>query len=363
MDALLDPKGALRTSLRGPLAQSTRLSLPMVDWTLDRLWVATRPPRLARLFAELSVGSAGAHPQNEPGVGAIVLAGNVYAASLLPTLAMLYRGTPVLLKASSREDVFPRALASSLAEALAAADPELRQAVVALTFPRDASALQQILSRSTVVHAYGNDRTMHAIAAALPEGVAFRPHGHGFGVCHIARGATRTDATMTRTALRTAEDVAAYDQRGCLSPHAVLVEEAGDGLAFAKRLAEALDRVAERLPPGPASLEEEAQCAQWRGVAAVLGTLFRKRSFAVSFEGDAALRLSPGRRHVQVLTAPEGAVRWAQLKRLGPHLKCFASTLGPAARGAIADRLPPGTRICRVGHVQRPPLNRDQLSR
>ncbi|MEZ4246768.1 MAG: acyl-CoA reductase [Polyangiales bacterium] len=98
----------------------------------------------------------------------------------------------------------------------------------------------------------------------------FVGHGHGLGVAVV-----RADAD-TAAASALALDVAAYDQRGCLSPQEVLVvgtPRAGE--AFAERLADALASIETTLPRGPLPTELAAASRRWQDVVLATGELSR----------------------------------------------------------------------------------------
>src|SRR5205823_14613649 len=106
-----------------------------------------------------------------------------------------------------------------------------------------------------VVAAGGPGGTGAGLAGRL--GARLLAHGERVRVAAVSReGLGRDEPLAERLAL----DVALHDQRGCLSPCAVYVEADGapSPMAFAERLAAALERVARELPPGPATVEERA---------------------------------------------------------------------------------------------------------
>jgi hypothetical protein len=121
----------------------------------------------------------------------------------------------------------------------------------------------------------------------------------------------------------------------------------------------ALGRLATELPRGALPTSAGAQQVQWRGVATTRGELFEGDGYAVSFEGDGPLRLSPGYRNVSVLTAAGEADLGRRLAPLGVHLKALGVAAPLAARRTLAAALPPplAPRISDVGAMQAPPLD------
>jgi hypothetical protein len=282
-----------------------------------------------------------------------VLASNVPGLAV-PAIALgCLAGAAVLIK-SGRHDTHS---APAFRRALAAVDPELAETVVAAYWPGGDPAYDDaLLPRADVVVATGSDATIDALAARLP-----RPpiaYGTRLSVAAVGRDAL---AEPDALAARLAVDVALYEQRGCLSPHAVFVEDGGavSSLGFARHLAAALDVLAVRLPPAPASVEERAVRrafvleAEWeRGVGARVGA-----GGTVIHDARPSLRATCGLRTVRVHPMPA----LAALPEMLPAgvVEC----IGVAAPADQIAALVPAlarlgvSRVCRLGAMQRPPLS------
>jgi hypothetical protein len=341
---LRDPRNAHGSGLRAALAQCSGLSAPNVE-----LGIATT-------LGLFEADAITALVEGRPGVSArqpcvVVLAGNVWSAATRPLLLPLACGVPVMAKAASRDDALPHALAAALREV----DPVLGAALEVVTFERERSELfEALLENAQLVSVYGDDATLATFEARLPPGSQLLRHGHGIGIACIGADAARTRLEAASLAGRLAHDVAAYDQRGCLSPHAVLVEAGGavDAHTFAVLLADALEAVHAALPLGD-DLDTAAASLQWRGVAAATGELFVREHGAVSFERDAAIRPSPGQRQIAVLACDDLPAMRARLAPLGPHLKALGLA-GATVTTALADLAP---YCCPLGQMQSPPLD------
>lgn len=175
-------------------------------------------------------------------------------------------------------------------------------------------------------------------------------HGHGLGLGWVSR-----DADLDAAARDLALDVAAYDQRGCMSPHAIGVERGADRERFSRALAASLEELATSLPRGALPTDVGAAQVQWRGVAAARGILREGDGWAVADEGAQAPRVSPGWRNVMVFEAPSAAAFAERASAFGGHLKA----IGVAGdRHAVASALLPGVspRVCRAGTMQTPAL-------
>lgn len=345
---IADPERALGRRARADLPSSSGLSLENVAWAL------------AATFDDLegSVAESVRRMEPPPGakesphrLGALILAGNVFTACVQPLTFALLARVPILVKASSKDDVLPRIFA----DALAAVDPELAAACTVVSFRGgDASLEATLLSRASVVSAYGSDVTLASLRARLSASAAFVGHGHGLGVGLATASALASDADAVARAF--ALDVAAYDQRGCMSPHAIVVE-AGEvsGADFARRLADALDAIEDELPRGALPSGVGASQIQWRGLCATRGELFERRASAVAHDPAGAIRPSPGYRNVLVVTVSSLEAFAARVDGLGAHLK----TIGVAGDVAsVARALPPSVvpRVCPAGQMQRPGL-------
>jgi hypothetical protein len=358
---LADARTPLGGHAREVLVGSTGLSSLMIEWALE---TNVAPPDLEDGLRRLAAGLAPVVREGPtcvvapPRLAVTILAGNVFTAALRAAAVPLLCGAPVVLKASSRGDVFPRLLKRALAEA----DAEVGPALEVVTFTGGPGPLQDaLLAAADVVSVYGGDATVASVRARLPATTRVVPHGHGLGVAFVPAEAMRDEASARQVAHDLALDVAAFDQRGCLSPHAVWVEKGGavEGLGLAHLLADhALAALGRDLPRGTLPTEVGAAQVQWRGVAAARGTLLERDGHAVSHEGDAALRLSPGWRNVAVHDAVDLDAFVAQVRPLGVHLKAIGVAGPHPARLRVAKALPAplAPRVSSVGQMQTPPI-------
>jgi Acyl-CoA reductase (LuxC) len=351
---LADPRSELGRRARALLPETSGLSAAMVDWGLSHSLAGLDYAQLCSLAGSVAAPHARAVRVRPGRLCAVVLSGNVFTAVLRAAVWPLLLGWPVLAKASSRDDTLPRLFALALAES----DPRLGSGFATVTFAADqADELAVLLAQADAVSVFGSDATLASLRAQLRADVAFQGHGHGLGAAFVGREALRDDEVARAAAEAFAEDVAAYDQRGCMSPHAVWVE-AGAHVSpegFGALLHGALGALAGRLPRGPVPFEAAARELSYRGVAAVVGTLHEGAGHAVAVEQQGALRVSPGHRNVQVLGTAGPAALCAALAPLGVHLKCLGvAGIAPAdLLAALPPRVAP--RICPLGEMQRPP--------
>jgi hypothetical protein len=351
-ERIADPERALGRAARELLPASTGLTLPMVAWALRQTFdrAGAREHEEAARRVQPPPGYAAAPVR----LTALILAGNVFTACVQPLSYALIARAPTLVKASSRDDVLPRLFRTALAEV----DPDLADACEVVSFRGGSPALEAtLLSRADVVSAYGSDATLGSIAARMRTTATFVPHGNGLGVGMVRGPALENESAAERAARAFALDIAAYDQRGCLSPHAIFVETNGSvgGERFAAMLADALEAVAADLPRGALSSSAGAAQLQWRGVAAVRGALREGEGFAVSYEAGGPLRISPGFRNVLVLDASADGFGRA-LAPLGAHLKIVGVAGAECASIAELFEPPLAPRITPAGQMQLPSL-------
>jgi hypothetical protein len=362
---LADCASPLGGHARRVLPVSSGHSPEMVDWALRSALGEVDAKGLAALFREAAGEErAGAAERRcvPPRLVTAVLAGNVFTASLRPIVLALLAGSPLVCKASSRGDAFPRLFEV----ALTAVDPEVGAALAVATFPGGTEELEDALFRaSDAVIVYGGDPTVEVLRRRLPATVRLQEHGHGLGVAWVTAAVLANPQRAAEAAERLALDVAAYDQRGCLSPQVLWLEDRDlggekEGRRFLALLAEALERQDRLLPRGFLPPEIAAAQMQWRGVMATAGELWAGGWGAVVWIADrsAPLHLGPGWRNLLVLPCTGAPDLARRLTPFGVHLKAVGVGGDPEALRRLADLLPPPLcpRLCPLGRMQIPPL-------
>jgi len=358
---LLDPDPDLAQDL-ALLPPATGLSPAMVRWALTTTLEPAADPAAWHRLAHQRRAPPGARVLARPArlVG-VILAGNVFTASFRGLFGPLLARVPVVAKASSREDLFPRILERTLREV----DDGLGAALAVTRFPGGGGAPGEdvLLQETDVLSVYGGDRTIAALRQRMPPTTRLLAHGHGLGAVWIPAECLPTREAAREVARDLALDVAAYDQRGCLSPQAVFVEPHGAvtpeelaGLIAERGLA----HLASRLPRGPLPAAVAGAQLQWRGVAAMRGGLVEGDGYATSFEGKGPLRLGPGYRNLGVHQADGVDDVAARLRPVAAHLKVIGLPKGTtrARRDELLAALPAtaAPRISPLGWMQRPPL-------
>jgi hypothetical protein len=353
---LADPRTRVGGEVRAMIPVRSGLSDANVERAVSTTLEGLREDRIHAAIARAHAAFGGARMVPARLAG-FVLAGNVFTAAIRPLAWALALRVPVIVKPSSGDE----GLAELFAIALAEADAELGEAIALFRFARAESAMLAALSgRCDVLHAWGGDHSIAAIRAALPASTAFVAHGHGLGAVFVPASALATHDDAERIGRAIALDVALYDQRGCLSPHVVLVEPGGaiGAVDFARVLSErSLAEIAQTIPRGALPLAIGAAQVQWRGVGALHGELFEGSTWAVSHEGKHPLRVSPGWRNVAVYDCDASALG-ERLAPWGAHLKALGIAAPGERRAALASSLPAplAPRVSDVGEMQTPDL-------
>jgi len=336
IDALLDPESDERGRWIRPLLATSRLSAEGLTEAL-RVMLEGAGPGAAEDLVRRAVG------RRVDSLAAAILAGNVPALAVQAMLPALVLARPLVVKSASDEPLF----AVALVEALVRREPALAEAFAALRFDgRDDKLAEAALGRAARVVAYGGAEAIGALAARL--GPRLVAHGPKASLAFVS-GAI--DPVAVGRAL--ARDVALFDQRGCLSVHAVYVD--GDAVELAEALAWGLALEHRRLPPGPIDAASAAPVQQLRGTAELAGDVVGRLDLGqgtVLLERSVAFRLSPGLRTVRV-HGVEGLDRAvAGLAPWRGRLQGVAVT-GEAAERA-AERLRPlgVSRIAPAGRLQ-----------
>jgi hypothetical protein len=334
------PGSAARAALTGRLRETTGLSPEGIEWALAHC-LESAPALSERSQLVASVAPA---PRAH-----VILPGSVFVAA--------HRALALGLAASPRVFVKPSRRDPALVEALRQEDPELFELVERIE-PHAGDH----------VYAYGSDVTLEALRRELPPGSVLHAHGSGFGVAIAELDATGPGLGaegLARVARAIAEDVACFDQRGCLSPRFVLgVGTQSAANAFAERLATALAELERTLPLGRLDPAERAEISWYRQCAAYTGRLLPAGSGAVSVrdpsarclslgsDGALALDIPPAGRHVEVLAI-------AQLEPAVRALRPWITSAGCSSarlEAVVAPWLSPA-RVTRVGAMQRPPFD------
>jgi hypothetical protein len=294
-----------------------------------------------------------------------IAAGNLPNPALMSlTLGLLTRSAQ-FMKCASGASLLPRLFAHSIYEA----DHKLGACLELAEWPGGQAEHEAALfAEADCVTATGSDETLAAIRSRLPAKVRFLGYGQRVSFGFVAREVLREE-TIAELVSRVADDVTAWDQNGCLSPHVIYVEERGavESDKFAGLLAAELMKREAVEPRGTIPVTESAHIASRRSIYETLAThrgdvkiwqSSDSTAWTVVFEHEVRFHFSPLNRFVFVKPVPDLAAVFQGVD----ELKGKVSTVGIAASSDRLKDLAPQlarwgvTRICPAGQMQNPPL-------
>lgn len=264
----------------------------------------------------------------------VVLSSNVFVAALRAIALAVASGKEVVVRPSRRDPTFATALVQRWSCPAVSLEPDLDMARVS----------------AGDVHVYGRDETIEDIRRRVTTKGTVWGHGSGFGLAWIGR-----EAPLEFSADALAQDVVAFDQRGCLSPRIVFVEGAeARGERFLHAVHAALARWETRVPRGDLSASEVQDARRYADTLRMLGTYEQGSSFGVGLAlPHVPLLLPPPGRHLHLVAVPTAA---EAAKALTPLAKYVVSA-GLSDPSSATNPAPPHARISGLGTMQRPPLD------
>ncbi|MCH8191334.1 MAG: acyl-CoA reductase [Chloroflexi bacterium] len=364
----LDPGYHLRRKAVETLPAVTGYSPAMLERGLPETMRPFRRDGLLDLLrSELGDPSVldGAGRPSGPRLTTIVLAGNVPAVAVESLVHALLLKSACLLKASSRDPVFPALFAQSLAEV----DPELGAAVAVTWWKGGTADLDRAaLAGADAVIAYGGSDAIDALRGLAPSSARFVDYGPRISFAAVGRDALAR-GKLDELAAGAALDVSLFDQQGCVAPHAIYVERGGETapLEFARALAGAMQDFERSCPRGRLTAEEAARIQQLRGAwqmrqAAGQGVaLFESEgstAWTVAYD-EAAFELRPSclNRVVTVVPVDDLARLPEAVASMGPLLQSLGLATSQDRVRSLAPALARAgvTRLCPIGRMQFPP--------
>ena len=276
----LDPRDPIRVEALNRLPGTSGLSPAMccvvldrmaADWTGERLRILVREavgdPCLLDGFGTRP-GSADAGRRLRamgPRLAVQVVAGSVPGVGVAALLRSLLVKGPTLVKPGLGDIVLPTLFARALREA----STTVADALAVTYWPGGREDVESAaLARADVVIAYGGDAAVKSLRDRTPVTARFHGYHHRISVGVVGRGAL-TEADAGRAAEEVAEAVAMFDQRGCVCPGVVYVEEGGRVTPrdFAERLSAALDALEAAMPSGRVDAREASTVHQARALS------------------------------------------------------------------------------------------------
>jgi hypothetical protein len=311
-------------------------------------------------------------------------AGNLPNPALFSMILGLIMRSAQIVKCPRDASLLPRLFAHSLA----ATESKLGACLELVSWSHDernARELEDLLfSEAACVTATGSDTMLAEVRPRIPSRTRFIGYGHRISFGLIAKESL-SPYSRKRLVRAMADDITAWTQLGCLSPHAYYVEEeaSGSAEALAEELAAELERREATEPRGTIGVAESALIQSRRGIfelraAAMASLTERNLNRSLFFDPPATVRLwasTESTAWTVVLNhdarfQPSCLHRFIELKPVrnwGEVLRFaepFRQQLSTVAVAAPDDRLPEMarqlahwgvSRICPIGRMQEPP--------
>jgi hypothetical protein len=361
----LQPENRLRKLALEFGPEQTGFSRPILQKGLDSFFAQFTAENFRALIRQdLGNGDTG-HFWQGPDFLVHIAAGNLpNPAWMSMTLGLLTRSAQ-FVKCASGASFLPRLFAHSIYEV----DRKFGACLELAEWRGGNLDLEKALfAEADCLTATGSDEALASIRTRLPANVRFLGYGQRVSFGFLAREALR-DEEISQVVSRAADDVIAWDQNGCLSPHCFYVEERGavESDKFAGLLAAELSKREITEPRGKVSVEESAAIASRRSMyetlAAHRGDIKvwlseNSTAWTVVFEHQTHFHFSPLNRFIFVKPVPDIAAVFPGVDELRGKVSTVGIAAPPEKMRELARQLARWgvTRICPLGRMQNPPL-------
>lgn len=345
--------------------EQTGFSKTLLERGLDDFFRRFTPENFQTLL-EQDLGSAHAgHFWHGPKLLVHVAAGNLPSPALMSlTLGLLTRSAQ-FMKCASGAALLPRLFAHSIYEA----DRKLGACLELAEWHGGTAKLEMVLfAEADCVTATGSDETLAAIRAKVPATVRFLGYGQRVSFGFVTREVLR-DEEIANVIARAADDVIAWDQNGCLSPHVFYVEERGavESDKFASLLAAELMQRETVTPRGGIGAQEAGAIASRRSMYETLAThrgdikIWSSQgstAWTVVFEHQLRFHFSPLNRFIFVKPVSDIGGIFEGMDELQGKVSTVGIAAPPEKMKELARQFAQWgvTRICPLGRMQNPPL-------
>ncbi|HEY5915119.1 MAG TPA: acyl-CoA reductase [Verrucomicrobiae bacterium] len=322
--------------------------------------------RLDRMSANAGEQNAGrAALVRGPELLVHITAGNVPAPALMSMVLGVLVRSAQFVKCASGAAFLPRLFAHSLYDA----DPKLGACIEIAEWRGGHHPLENVLFEAAdCVTATGADKTLTEIAHRLPANVRFLRYGLRVSFGYIS-AEVLSGFTARRMVERAVEDIVAWNQLGCLSPHVIYVQAGGTvgPEMFAEMLADGLRDREESDPRGELTHEAAAAIASRRGIYEIRaahspGTRHwhskESTAWTVVYEADPQFQFSCLNRFIYIKPVKD----LTEALQNADSVRGQVSTVGLGApehrQQELATELARwgATRVCPLGRMQEPPL-------
>lgn len=295
-----------------------------------------------------------------------IAAGNIPNPTLMSMVLGLLTRSAQFVKCARGTTLLPRLFAHSIYEY----DPKLAACIEIAEWQGGNLALEDVLfAEADCVTATGSNEALAEIKQRLPQRVRFLGYGHRVSFGYVAADVL-TEHNTRKVIARAADDVTAWDQLGCLSPHVIYVQSGGISSPeeFARQLAEELAKRETIEPRGVTHPETAAHIASRRAIYELraahspetqIWNSDGSTAWTVVCEADARFQSSCCHRFIYVKSAAsiEDVIRNADSVRA--HVSTVGIAVPEHRAGEIAMQLARwgASRVCPLGQMQNPPLN------
>ncbi len=294
-----------------------------------------------------------------------IAAGNIPNPALMSLVLGLLTRSAQIVKCATGTSFLPRLFAHSIYHV----DPKLGSCLEVAEWQGGRQDLEGALyDELDCLTVTGSDEALAAVRTKVPARVRMIDYGHRVSFGFVTREELRPEE-ISRVITAAADDIVAWDQNGCLSPHVIYVEERGavESDKFAELLAVELAKREAAEPRGKIPVEAAAAIASRR---AIYETIVAHRADAkiwqstgstawtVVFEHDTRFQFSCLNRFIYVKPVPDAATVMQGVD----GVRGKVSTVGIAAPREKSRELAlrfarwGATRICPLGQMQNPPL-------
>ncbi len=334
-------------------------SRPMLEYALPRMIAPLAGGALEELVCRELGGWRTIEDGSGPGLILHVLPSNLPGHAAIPSALTLLLRAAALLK-PGRDD---RSFAATWIGSIRAVDRELGECVDAVYWPGGSRELEnEAMATADLVVAAGSDVAIDELRARCT--TRFIGHGSRISIAMVAGESLDHGAARSL-----AEDIAVWDQLGCLSPQVCFVEgDLATARTFGEKLRGSLEGLASALPPGRLSTAEilaERRFrdeAAWRGFATGEVDLFSVASDpgagSVAIETEPSLRPTPLHRCVRIVAVealedsfPIVAARHERVEAVG-----VAADVVRFEEIAASLRAAGLAHVVRLGQMQKPDL-------
>jgi len=295
-----------------------------------------------------------------------ITAGNLPNPALMSIVLGLLTRSAQFVKCASGSAFLPRLFAHSIYDA----DPKLGACLEIAEWRGGNAVLETALfAEADCVTATGSDEALAAIRARLPVKTRFLGYGHRVSFGFVAHEVL-SGSYARQIVSRAADDVVAWNQLGCLSPHVIYVQTGGEVSPekFAELLADELERREQTEPRGDLPAEHAAAIASRRGIYEVRAAHSpettqhwcsrNSTAWTVVYEADARFQLSCLNRFIYV----KGVRDLTEALQSAEMVRDQVSTVGLGVPEHKLEELATqlahwgATRVCPLGRMQNPPL-------